>query len=58
MPRPSRIGRPSPLFTFGAVLTAAGAVMYALPEYSHALLALCAFVVAAAAALWISAKQR
>ncbi|MCX5613403.1 MULTISPECIES: hypothetical protein [unclassified Streptomyces] len=58
MPRPSRIGRSSPLFTFGAVLTAAGAAMYALPEYSHALLALCAFAVAAAAAVWISAKQR
>ncbi|MFJ5811978.1 hypothetical protein OG906_34215 [Streptomyces sp. NBC_01426] len=58
MPRPSRTGRPSPLFTFGAVLTAAGAVMYALPEYSSVLLALCAFAVATAAAVWISAKQR
>lgn len=55
MLRPSRIGRPSPLFAFGAVLTAAGAAMYALPEFSRALLALCAF---AAAAVWISAKQR
>nr|WSW48688.1 hypothetical protein OG296_36750 [Streptomyces sp. NBC_01001] len=58
MTRPSRIGRPSPLFAFGAVLTAAGAVMYVLPQYSRALLALCAFAVATAAAVWISAKQR
>nr|WSX54894.1 hypothetical protein OG409_00800 [Streptomyces sp. NBC_00974] len=58
MPRPSRIGRPSPLFTFGAVLTAAGAAMFVLPQYSHALLALCAFAVATAAAVWIFAKQR
>ncbi|RPK27523.1 hypothetical protein EES37_36725 [Streptomyces sp. ADI91-18] len=50
MPRPSRIGRPSPLSVFGAVLTVAGAAMYALPEYSSALLALCAFAVAAVAA--------
>lgn len=58
MPRPSHIGRPSPLSVFGAVLTVAGAAMYALPEYSSALLALCAFAVAAVAAVWISAKQR
>lgn len=32
--------------------------MYALPEFSHALLALYAFAVATAAAVWISAKQR
>ncbi|MFD8417727.1 hypothetical protein ACFV2Q_39420 [Streptomyces sp. NPDC059650] len=40
------------------MLTTAGAAMYALPGYSRALLALCAFAVAAAAAVWISAKQR
>ncbi|MFJ6935496.1 hypothetical protein [Streptomyces sp. NPDC101132] len=58
MPRPSRVGSPSPLFAFGAVLTAAGAAMYALPGYSRALIAVVSFAVAAVVAVWMFTRQR
>ncbi|MEU9378491.1 hypothetical protein AB0D94_32690 [Streptomyces sp. NPDC048255] len=58
MTRRSRTGPVSPLFVFGAVLTAAGAAMYMLPGPGLALLALGALALAAVAAVWVSARQR
>ncbi|MFI5867963.1 hypothetical protein [Streptomyces sp. NPDC051546] len=54
MTRRSRTGPISPLLAFGAVLTTAGALMYALPGPGLPLLAVGAFALAAAAAVWVS----
>ncbi|GGR84110.1 hypothetical protein Snoj_42230 [Streptomyces nojiriensis] len=58
MPRPSSTGRVSPLFVFGAVLTAAGTALYLHPGPGLPLLALGAFGLAATVAVWLSARQR
>lgn len=59
MPRCTRTGPVSPLFGFGAVLTAAGAVMYAHPaSRGLPLLGLGALALAAVCAIWISTRQR
>ncbi|MFI5763170.1 hypothetical protein [Streptomyces sp. NPDC051563] len=58
MTRRSRTGQTSPLFAFGAVLTGVGAALYVLPSPAMPLLALGAFVVAATAAVWVSARHR
>ncbi|WP_329201797.1 MULTISPECIES: hypothetical protein [unclassified Streptomyces] len=58
MRRPSRSGPASPLFAFGVVMTAAGAVMYVLPDSPGLpLLALGALVLATAAAVWTAARR-
>ncbi|MFG2489017.1 hypothetical protein ACGFSI_40525 [Streptomyces virginiae] len=57
MNRPFRT-RVSPLFAFGAVLAAAGVVIYATPVPGVPVLAAGAFVLATAAALWVAANQR
>lgn len=58
MIRRSRTGPISPLFAFGAVLTAAGAVLYLHPGPGPAVLALGALATAVAAAVWVSFRQR
>ncbi|GAA2629400.1 MULTISPECIES: hypothetical protein [Streptomyces] len=58
MPRPSSTGRVSPLFVFGAVLTAAGTALYLHPGPGLPLLALGASALAATVAVWLSARQR
>ncbi|MCP3757052.1 hypothetical protein [Streptomyces sp. TBY4] len=57
MTRRSRSGPLTPLFAFGAVLTAAGAAMYALPGPGLPLFASGALVLAAVAAVWLAARQ-
>ncbi|WP_405442229.1 hypothetical protein OG373_33490 [Streptomyces avidinii] len=57
MPRPSSGGPVSPLLVFGAVLTAAGAVLYLYPGPGLPLLALGALALAASAAVWLSSRQ-
>ncbi|MCX5296901.1 hypothetical protein OG898_10410 [Streptomyces sp. NBC_00193] len=54
----SRSGPLSPLFAFGAVLTAAGAAMYALPGHGLLMCALGALVLATATAVWLAAQHR
>ncbi|MCP3757220.1 hypothetical protein [Streptomyces sp. TBY4] len=51
-PRPA-----SPLFAFGAVLTVAGAVLYAIPGPGTPVLALGALILAVATGLWLAARQ-
>ncbi|MEV6954554.1 hypothetical protein [Streptomyces sp. NPDC051183] len=59
MPRPARSGPASPLFAFGVILTAAGAVMYVLPDSPGLpLLGLGALALATAAAVWSAARRR
>ncbi|MFI5831401.1 hypothetical protein ACIA6C_29790 [Streptomyces sp. NPDC051578] len=59
MRRPSRSGPASPLFAFGVVMTAAGAVRYLLPASTALpLLALGALALATAAAVWTAARWR
>lgn len=58
MTRRSRTGPLSPLFAFGAVLTAAGAALYLHPGPGLPFLALGAIAAAAAMAVWVSARQR
>lgn len=58
MTRRSRSGPLSPLFAFGAVLTAVGAAMYVLPGPGLPLIASGALVLAAVAAVWLAARQR
>ncbi|MCY0923889.1 hypothetical protein OS965_38150 [Streptomyces sp. H27-G5] len=59
MPRPARSGPASPLFAFGVILTAAGAVLPDSPDSPGLpLLALGALALATAAAVWIAARRR
>ncbi|MCM1971295.1 MULTISPECIES: hypothetical protein [unclassified Streptomyces] len=58
MTRRSRTGPVSPLFAFGAVLTAAGAVLYLHPGPGPAVLALGALALAVAAAVWVSSRKQ
>ncbi|MFB7148503.1 hypothetical protein [Streptomyces virginiae] len=58
MTRRSRTGPVSPLFAFGAVLTAAGAMLYLHPGPGPAVLALGALALAVAAAVWVSSRKQ
>ncbi|MFG2387762.1 hypothetical protein ACGFYF_02640 [Streptomyces lavendulae] len=58
MTRRSWTGPISPLFAFGAVLTAAGAVLYLHPGPGPMVMALGALALAVAAAVWASSRQR
>ncbi|MCY0933140.1 hypothetical protein [Streptomyces sp. H34-S4] len=59
MPRRARTGPASPLFAFGFILTAAGTVMYVLPDSPGLLLlALGSLALAAAVAVWLFARHR
>ncbi|MDJ0380155.1 hypothetical protein [Streptomyces sp. G-G2] len=57
MSRRSRTGPLSPIFAFGAVLTAAGAALYLLPGPDMPLLAAGALALASVAAVLVSARQ-
>ncbi|WP_330297639.1 hypothetical protein [Streptomyces sp. NBC_00503] len=58
MTRRSRTGPVSPLFAFGAVLTAAGGLLYMHPGPGPMAMALGALALAVAAAVWASSRQR
>ncbi|MFB7807153.1 hypothetical protein V6P99_17170 [Streptomyces virginiae] len=58
MTRRSRTAPVSPLFAFGAVLTAAGAMLYLHPGPGPAVLALGALALAVAAAVWVSSRKQ